>query len=150
MCVCVFFRVCAPLCCKNLCCASRFCTGGGGAGGSRSKNLLEGAMKANARPGHNLMLPHPGPENQDSQHMLDQPRGSFPDLRYLIFWFFFLFGGVLGLYTKMYPPCPICQLFVAQFCQGKGPQVNNVGVFRVICPELFAPTLKASWLSFPA
>ena len=28
---------CAPLCCKNMCCASRFCTGGGGAAGSRSK-----------------------------------------------------------------------------------------------------------------
>ena len=24
---------------------------------------------------------HPGPENQDSQHMIDQPGGSFPDLR---------------------------------------------------------------------
>ena len=22
---------------------------------------------------------HPGPENQDSQHMIDQPRGSFPE-----------------------------------------------------------------------
>ena len=28
---------CASLCCKNMCCASRFCTGGGGAAGSRSK-----------------------------------------------------------------------------------------------------------------
>ena len=27
----------APLCCKNMCCASRFCTGGGVAAGSRSK-----------------------------------------------------------------------------------------------------------------
>ena len=36
---------CAPLCCKNMCCASRFCMGGRGAAGSRSKNLLEGAMK---------------------------------------------------------------------------------------------------------
>ena len=26
-----------PLCCKNMCCASRFCTGGAGAAGSRSK-----------------------------------------------------------------------------------------------------------------
>ena len=23
---------------------------------------------------------HPGPQNQDSQHMLDQPRGSFPEI----------------------------------------------------------------------
>ena len=22
---------------------------------------------------------HPGPENQDSQHMIDKPRGSFPE-----------------------------------------------------------------------
>ena len=23
---------------------------------------------------------HPGPEDQDSEHMIDQPRGSFPDI----------------------------------------------------------------------
>ena len=34
--------VCDPLCRKNMCCASRFCTGGREAGGSRSKNLPEG------------------------------------------------------------------------------------------------------------
>ena len=48
------------------------------------------AMKANARQGLTLRLldeprevgrdRHPRPENQDSQHMIDQPRGSFPDL----------------------------------------------------------------------
>ena len=85
----LFNPACAPLCCKNLCCASRFCTGGGGAGDSRSKNLLEGAMKASARTGHNLSVlneawkvghqQHPGPENQDSQHMLNQPRKFSPD-----------------------------------------------------------------------
>ena len=37
--------VCAPLCCKNLCSASRFCTGGRGAVGSRSKQAAQGAMK---------------------------------------------------------------------------------------------------------
>ena len=26
---------------------------------------------------------HPGPENQDSQHMIAQPRGSFPEKGYL-------------------------------------------------------------------
>ena len=41
--------VCPPLYCKNMCCASRLCRGGKGAGGSRSKNLLEGAMKHNLR-----------------------------------------------------------------------------------------------------
>ena len=35
------YSVSAPLCCKNMCCASRFCTGGREAGGSRSENLLE-------------------------------------------------------------------------------------------------------------
>ena len=32
----VVFGAC-PLCCKNMCCASRFCTGGGVAAGSRSE-----------------------------------------------------------------------------------------------------------------
>ena len=34
--------VCAPLCCKMLCWASRFCTGGRGAVGSRSKPMSKG------------------------------------------------------------------------------------------------------------
>ena len=37
------------------------------AGGRRSKNVG--------------LHQHPGPENQDSQHMIDQPRRSFPDLQ---------------------------------------------------------------------
>ena len=75
----------APLCCKNMCCASRFCTGGGGAAGSN----VQGPVKQNASPGEQSEAPrprwkpgqeqNPGPENQDSQHMLEQPRGSFPD-----------------------------------------------------------------------
>ena len=46
-------------------------------------------MKQNASPGEQSEAPrrrwkpgqeqHPGPKNQDSQHMLEQPRGSFPD-----------------------------------------------------------------------
>ena len=32
----------APLCCKNMCCASRFCTDGRGAVGSRSKQTSTG------------------------------------------------------------------------------------------------------------
>ena len=46
-------------------------------------------MKQNARPGEQSEAPrrrwkpgqeqHPGAENQDSQHMLNQARGSFPD-----------------------------------------------------------------------
>ena len=33
---------CAPLCCKNMCCASRFCTGGQGAAGGKSKQMSKG------------------------------------------------------------------------------------------------------------
>ena len=46
-------------------------------------------MKQNASPGEQSEAPrrrwkpgqgqHPGPENQDSQHMIDQHRGSFPE-----------------------------------------------------------------------
>ena len=61
--------------------------------------------------GHNLRLLdeardvgyHPGPENQDSRHMLDQPRGSFPDNNDLTFGVCLLVSlrqvesGILGL-----------------------------------------------------
>ena len=78
-----------PLCAvKNLCCASCFCTGGRGAAGSRSKANVQGPMKPNARPGEQSEAPrrrwkpgqeqHLGPEIQDSQRKLNQPRGSFP------------------------------------------------------------------------
>ena len=71
--------------------SSRLCTGGRGARGSRSKNLLKGAMKQMLVQGRNLLLPDearelgenstPKPENQDSQHKPTQPRGSFPEQR---------------------------------------------------------------------
>ena len=71
-----------------MCCASRFCTGGGGAPGSRSKQCPR-ALKQNASPGEQSEAlrrrwkpgqeQNPGPENRDSQHMLEQPRGYFPD-----------------------------------------------------------------------
>ena len=80
-----------PLCCKNMRCVSRFWTGGREAWGSRSKNLSEGPWKQMLGQGHTLRLldearevgrhQHPRPENQDSRHMIDQPRGSFPDER---------------------------------------------------------------------
>ena len=72
-----------------MCCASRFCTAGRGAAGSRSKQMSKGPGSKNASPGEQSEAPrrrwkpgqeqHPGPENQDSQHMLNQPRGSFSD-----------------------------------------------------------------------
>ena len=51
---------------------------------------LQGPVKQNASPGEQSEAPRsrwppgqeqkPGPEGQDSQHMLEQPRGSFPDV----------------------------------------------------------------------
>ena len=41
-------------------------------GQGHTLRLLDEARKV----GHDQ---HPGPENQDSQHMIDEPRGSFPD-----------------------------------------------------------------------
>ena len=79
------FRRVTPCAVKNMCCASRFCMGGRGAAGSRSKNLLEGAVKQNAGPGEQFEAPRrrwkqgqeqrTGPENQDSRHMLRHPGG---------------------------------------------------------------------------
>ena len=50
---------------------------------------VQGPMKQNPSRGEQSEAPrrrwkpgqqqHPGPENQDSQHMLNQPRGSFPE-----------------------------------------------------------------------
>ena len=50
---------------------------------------VQGPMKQNASPGEESKAPrrrwkagqeqHPGPENQESQHTLNQPRGSFPE-----------------------------------------------------------------------
>ena len=81
------FSACAPLCCKITCCASRFCTGGGGVAGADPSNV-QGPVKQNASPGEHTEAPrprwkpgqeqNPGPENQDNQHMLEQPRGHFP------------------------------------------------------------------------
>ena len=52
---------------------------------------IQGPVKQNASPGEQSEAPtprwkpgqqqNPGPENQDSQHMLEQPRGYFPETR---------------------------------------------------------------------
>ena len=62
-------------------------------GGGGGQNYFH--MKRNASPGEQSEAPrrrgkpgqerHPGPQNQDSQHMLNQHRGSFPEK--LIFMF---------------------------------------------------------------
>ena len=45
---------CAPLCCNNLCCASRFCTGGRGAAGSRSTQMSKVPWSEMLAQGNNL------------------------------------------------------------------------------------------------
>ena len=57
--------------------------------GSRSKQMPTGPMEQSASPGEESEAPRrrwnpgqeqrPGPENRDSQHMLNQPRGSSPE-----------------------------------------------------------------------
>ena len=83
-----FFSACARLCWKNLCCASRFCTGGGGAAGSKSKQMFKGPWSKMLAQWHNVRLRDEGggrgrsciqDKTEDSQHMLNPPRGSFPD-----------------------------------------------------------------------
>ena len=66
------------------------CTVERSSGHIRCRNI-QGPIKQNASPGDDSEAPkrrwkprkeqHPGPGNQDSQHMLNQPRGSFPDLQ---------------------------------------------------------------------
>ena len=58
-----------------------------GSCGQQSQANVQGPMKQNARLGEQSEAPrrrwkpgqeqHPGPQNQDSQHMVNQPRGSF-------------------------------------------------------------------------
>ena len=87
----------AKLVLQNLCCASHVCTGGRGDGGSISKHSLEEAMKQMLVREHSLrLLDEAGslttsstldrPENQDSQHKLNQPRGSFPEKGRVVVW----------------------------------------------------------------
>ena len=40
---------------------------------------VHGPVKQNASPEAQSEAPRRGPENQDDQHMLEQPRGSFPE-----------------------------------------------------------------------
>ena len=68
--------VCAPLCCKNLCCASRFCTGGMGVVGGRSEQISKGpgAMKKNASSGAQSEAPRQSWKPGHQQH--HRARGS--------------------------------------------------------------------------
>ena len=76
LCVCI----CAPLCCKNMCCASRFCTDGRGAGFSRSKTLLEGHGANASAPGRSRSPSSAAPETRkpgQSAHA-ESTQGVFP------------------------------------------------------------------------
>ena len=46
----------APLCCKSMCCASRFCTGGRGAAGTASKQMSKGPWSKMLAQRNNLRL----------------------------------------------------------------------------------------------
>ena len=89
----LLFSVCAPLCCKNLCRASPFLYGWWGSCGQQIQANGQGPMKQNASPAQSEALrrrwrpeqeQHPGQENRDNQHMLNQPRGSFPEFWYRV------------------------------------------------------------------
>ena len=66
---------------------------------------VQGPVKQNASPGEQSKAPrprwkpgqeqNPRPENQDSQHMLEQPRGYFPDFRIFSIGFFPFSPGLL-------------------------------------------------------
>ena len=79
---------CAPLCCKACAVRPVFAPVVGELRAADPSNL-QGPVKQNASPGEQSEAPrprrklgqeqNPGPENQDSQHMLEQPRGYFPE-----------------------------------------------------------------------
>ena len=82
-------RFCSlPICCKNLCCVSRFCTGGMGSCRQQIQVTVQGSMKHNASPGEHSEASRqkwkpgqeqlPGPENQGSQHKLNEPSRFCP------------------------------------------------------------------------
>ena len=84
------FGVC-PLVSQKLVLSVPFFPGWQGSWGSRSKNFaLEGPMEQMLVQGHSVRLPDEvwgsgisgiqKPENRDSQHMLNQHMGSFPEL----------------------------------------------------------------------
>ena len=97
LCLCAFLgsqhplphSVCAPLCSKNMGCASPALPGWWGSCGQQIQAMSNGPLKQQASPGEQSEAPrrrrkpgqeqNPGPENQDSQHILEQPRGYFPD-----------------------------------------------------------------------
>ena len=82
------FSACAPLCCKRCAVRPVFARVVGELRAADPSNV-HGPVKQNASPEAQSEAPrrgwkpgqgqNPGPENQDNQHMLEQPRGSFPD-----------------------------------------------------------------------
>ena len=84
---------CVPTCvAKKLVLSVPFFHGWQGRWGSRSKNFARRAHEANASPGTQREAPgrswrfghqqHTKPKNRDNQHMLNQHRGSFPDVKF--------------------------------------------------------------------
>ena len=81
---------CAPLCCKNMAVRPVFARVVGELWVA-DPSSVQGRVKQNASAGEQSEAPgprwkpgqeqNPGPENQASQYMLEQPRGYFPELR---------------------------------------------------------------------
>ena len=80
---------CVPPCAAKACAVRPACARVVGKLGAADPNLLEGPSKQMLVQGHIMRLVNearevghcqrPRQENQDTQHMLDQPRGSFPE-----------------------------------------------------------------------
>ena len=80
--------MCPPVPQKYVLCIL-FSNGWWGSCGRRSKHSVQRPVKQNASPGEQSEAArprrkpgqeqNPGPENQDSQHMLEQPGGHFPE-----------------------------------------------------------------------
>ena len=68
---CKQYSACTPLCFKNLCCASCFCRVAGELWAADSSKCPGGGAQSGAP--RRIHQQHPGPKNQDSQHMLNQP-----------------------------------------------------------------------------
>ena len=115
----VNFSVCALFCYQNLCCASRVYSGDrGGCGQLIQTNYSSEAQSEAPTRSREPHQQHPGPENQDGQHVLNQPRGSCPDsLSLSIYLFVFLF-------------LPLCFCHVALFVY------LSLSLFTCLCLSL--------------
>ena len=129
-------------CAANMCWASLFWTGGREAGGSKCQargTLLGSWMKFGTQEvGRHRQ---PGLENQDSRHIIDEPRGSFPD-----FWATFSpFRAHLASFTKIVRVCMAARKAKGkaeadQKARGNAKEVRaSMAAKQHLRPQLFGP-----------